>query len=58
MKLSIGQKVFHEKYGLGTVIDAWTGRKSSENYAVKFDKGGPQGFAEGSTHEPAELKAV
>jgi len=58
MRLSIGQKIQHKKHGKGTVTAAWYGAKSSENYAVKFDKGGPVGFAQKSTNDADALKAI
>lgn len=54
MKLfSKGQRVRHPKYGVGTVIDI-----IPRGYAVKFDNGGPQGWAEKSNHEVEELEAI
>ena len=58
MRLAIGQLVYHEKYGTGRILDAWHGKKKAENYAVKFEKGGPQGFAENATHDASELRAT
>lgn len=48
-----GQLVRHPKYGVGTVIDI-----IPRGYAVKFDKGGPQGWVDRSNHDPNELEAI
>lgn len=48
-----GQRVRHPKYGVGTVIDI-----ISRGYAVKFDKGGPQGWAENATNDVADLQVI
>ena len=40
----------------GVVLAAWFGRRGGENYAIKFRKGGPMGWAEDATHDVAELK--
>ncbi len=58
MIFKIGGKVQHEKYGVGTVLDAWKSRRGGENYAIQFKKGGPMGWAENSTNDVADLKAV
>ena len=51
---SLGQKVYSEVYGTGMVI--WVG--PHDNYGVKFDKGGPQGWADRATFDIADLVAV
>lgn len=58
MKFKVNQPVKHETYGVGVVIDSWLSKRGSENYAVKFDNGGPQGWAENATHDISELTAV
>jgi hypothetical protein len=58
VKLGVSQRIKHPKYGLGTVTDVWRSRRGSTNLAVKFDKGGPVGFAEKATHDIKDLKVV
>ncbi len=58
VKLRIGQTILHQKYGRGTVTDVWRSRRGSTNLSVKFDKGGPVGFAEKATHDIKDLKVV
>ena len=58
VKLRIDTRIKHPKYGLGTVTDAWRSRRGSTNLSVKFDKGGPVGFAEKATHDIKDLKIV
>jgi hypothetical protein len=46
MKLNIGTRITHPIYGSGVVLDSWLSKsvlksQSTENYAVKFDNGGP-----------------
>ena len=53
-KFGLGNRVYSKVYGVGTVI--WKGPK--ENYGVKFDKGGPQGWAVKATHDIADLELV
>jgi hypothetical protein len=55
MKLKVDQTVYHEEFGKGVVIAAWYGRRSGENYAIKFRKGGPMGWAKNATHDISEL---
>lgn len=50
-KFDLGNRVISEKHGAGTII--WKG--SSENYGVKFDNGGPQGWADKATNDIADL---
>lgn len=58
MRLSINDRVNHPKHGKGTITAAWRGAKKSENYAVKFDKGGPVGFAQRATNDADLLKKI
>jgi hypothetical protein len=58
VKFSLGQKVFSEVYGAGTVIHATYSRRGTEQYGVKFDNGGPQGWAENATNDIDSLAAV
>lgn len=53
--LQTGQRVKHPKWGLGFVKEVVSG---GEDFLVVFDKGGPQGWAENSSHEPSELIPV
>lgn len=53
-KFGFGNRVHSEKYGTGTVI--WKG--PNNNYGVKFDKGGPQGWADKATNDIDDLKLV
>lgn len=58
MKLKIGAKVSHPQYGEGIVLDAWRANGSygsNENYAIRFLKGGPMGWADKSTNDPKTL---
>jgi RNA polymerase-interacting CarD/CdnL/TRCF family regulator len=57
MRFKVGQRVRHPKWGLGIITASWFSKKS-ENYAVKFDKGGPVGFAEKATNDVEDLKHV
>ena len=64
MKIDVGSKVTHPIYGTGVVLDSWLSKSvlkstSTENYAIKFDGGGPMGFAEHATNDVKHLtKAV
>jgi hypothetical protein len=61
MKLDVGSKVTHPIYGSGVVLDSWLSKsvlKSTENYAIKFDNGGPMGFAEHATNDARSLTKV
>ncbi len=55
MKFRVGDRVNHPVHGTGIITDSWYSRKS-ENYAVKFDKGGPVGFAEKATNDVNDLE--
>ncbi len=57
-KFAIGQKVYHETFGAGVIIEKSYSRRGTENYGVKFDKGGPQGWADKASHDIADLVAV
>jgi hypothetical protein len=54
VKFKIGERVTHPVFGAGSVVDIWLSRKS-ENIAVKFDKGGPMGFAKDATNDTKDL---
>lgn len=56
MKFKVGEAVNHDTYGRGIVIDAWRSPRGSENYAIRFDTGGPQGFAQNSTNDVDDLR--
>jgi hypothetical protein len=56
MTFKVGQKVHHDVYGTGIVLDAWAGKV--ENYAIRFEKGGPLGWAERSTNDVKDLKPI
>jgi hypothetical protein len=58
MTFKVGSKVRHSVYGVGVVLEAWRGERDSENYAIKFKKGGPLGWAQNSTNDIKNLKAV
>lgn len=63
-----GQRVYNETYGAGTVFDARidprTVKEGVEDsggiklLAVRFDKGGPQGWAKNATHDVADLQVI
>ena len=53
-KFDLGNRVYSEVHGSGTII--WKGPK--DNYGVKFDKGGPQGWADRATNDIADLVLV
>ena len=55
---TLDQRVFNDTYGGGNVIFSGKGRNGSENYGIKFDNGGPQGWASRATHDIADLVAV
>ncbi len=63
MKFEIGDRVTHPIHGTGVIVESWTSKSTlksvpTENYAVKFDKGGPLGFAENSTNDVEDLEKV
>ena len=58
MRLKIGARTFHPVYGFGTITDGWYSKRGSENYAVKFDKGGPAGFAQNATNDANDLTEI
>jgi hypothetical protein len=58
MKFKINAIVTHPVWGRGIAIDHWPSRRGSEQYAVKFDKGGPMGFAQNATNDVADLTEV
>jgi hypothetical protein len=58
VKFSLGQKVFSEDYGVGTVIFSNKSRRGTEQYGIKFENGGPQGWAENATNDVDSLMAV
>lgn len=58
MKFKMNVRVSHPVYGLGTITDGWYSKRGAENYAVKFDKGGPVGFAQNATNDVADLTEV
>lgn len=58
MKFKLGQKVYSEVYGAGVVIFVGYSRRGSEQYGIKFTKGGPQGWAENSTNDIKDLVTV
>lgn len=64
-----GIRVVHPEYGYGTIvrrekespinpITADLRHKKQINIGVKFDKGGPQGWAEDATHDITQLRVV
>ncbi|HXQ38130.1 MAG TPA: hypothetical protein VN843_29265 [Anaerolineales bacterium] len=58
MKFSQNQRVYSEVYGAGTVIHADYSRRGTEQYGIKFDNGGPQGWAENATNDIDNLVAI
>lgn len=58
LRFGVGQIVKSDKYGRGIVTAAYFGAGGSENYAVKFDKGGPQGWATRATNDVESLTVV
>jgi hypothetical protein len=58
VKFSLGQKVFSEDYGMGTVIFSSKSRRGTEQYGIEFENGGPQGWAENATNDINSLMAV
>jgi hypothetical protein len=58
INLSINNRVKHPKWGLGTVTEIWRSGASTNNYAIKFDKGGPVGFADRANNTIRDLEAV
>ena len=55
INLSVDQRVSHPKYGLGTVTEIWRSGAGTNNYAIKFDKGGPVGFADRANNSIRDL---
>lgn len=55
IKFAIGEEVVSKKYGTGIVIASGYSRSGSVQYGIKFYNGGPQGWAEKSTHDPNDL---
>jgi hypothetical protein len=60
-----GQQVSHPVWGLGLIIGVEDSIKlndyryaGSVNIYVKFDTGGPEGFAENSTNDIKDLQTV
>ena len=58
MRFKHGQRVYSETYGAGTVINSWYSRRGTEQYGIKFDGGGPQGWAENATNDVADLVVI
>ncbi len=58
MKFKVDDKVRHERYETGVVIEVLSEKKGGENYAVRFKKGGPLGWAENSTNDVDDLKLI
>lgn len=58
MRFKLDQKVFSEDYGVGTVIFAGRSRRGTEQYGIKFDNGGPQGWAESATNDIDSLVVI
>jgi hypothetical protein len=58
VKLLVGHRVKHPKYGPGTVTDTWRSRLRTTNASVKFDSGGPLGWADKATHDIKDLMVV
>jgi hypothetical protein len=58
MKFKYGQRVYSEVYGAGTVIYLGYSRRGTEQYGIKFDNGGPQGWAENATNDVADLQVI
>jgi len=72
--MNIGQRVTHPIYGPGTVLvvynevpnqstegeisNAWSRYSGALNLMVKFDNGGPMGWAYNSTNDISELKEL
>jgi hypothetical protein len=57
-KFSLGQLVSHKKFGIGTVVSFERGANQSQNYGIKFEGGGPQGWADRSTNDISQLIGV
>ena len=60
MKFKVGNRIKHPVYGSGLIIDSWPSRyryssTSTENFAIKFDKDGPMGFASDATNNVKDL---
>jgi len=53
-KFDLDNRVYSKVYGAGAII--WKGPRN--NYGIKFDKGGPQGWADKATHDIADLELV
>lgn len=58
MKFRQGQRVYSEVYGAGTVIHFEYSRRGTEQYGIKFDNGGPQGWAENATNDVEDLVVI
>ncbi len=58
MALKVDQRIKHPKWGLGTVTEIWKSARGSVNAAIRFDKGGPIGFAERATNDIKDLKTT
>jgi len=56
--MKIGNRVEHKIYGSGVVVNVLEGKSGSLNVAVKFDKGGPMGFAEHASNDVKQLAVV
>jgi hypothetical protein len=72
--VNIGQRVTHPVYGPGTVIsvsggsnwivfeeegsNGWSRYSGALNLGIKFDNGGPMGWAYDSTNDISELKEL
>lgn len=54
----MGQRVYSEDFGAGIVIHSQYSRRGTEQYGIKFDNGGPQGWAENATNDVADLVVV
>lgn len=60
MKFDVGSKVVHPVHGVGLVLSSWLSKSTlkstqTENYAIKFDNGGPIGFADHATNDARDL---
>lgn len=57
-KFDLENRVYNKRYGAGTVIWKGFGRNWSLNLGVKFDEGGPQGWADKATNDIADLELI
>lgn len=60
MKFKVSDRIKHPIYGPRLIIDIWPSRyrysnTGTENFAIKFDKGGPMGFASDATNNVKDL---